>query len=177
MRPAPNAIDTMHFRRTMSHFATGVAILTTAHAGKRYGMTINSLTSVSLDPAQVLVCINAGSPTGEAIKNSGYFGISLLNESQTHASRSFVGPTAERFEAVSSTDHETGVPLIDGALANLVCRVENIFVSGDHEIAIGEVIHCAHTSAGEPLVFFGGRYGKFEATPMLMNQTCAAGAA
>jgi len=175
MHRSLDPVDKMHFRRTMSHFATGVAILTATHDGKRFGMTINSLTSVSLSPAQVLVCINAGSPTGIAIKGSLKFGISLLSESQMLAAKSFVGPTAPRFDAVASTDNEIGVPLIDEALASIICRVENIFISGDHEIAIGEVIHCNHALDGDPLVFFGGRYGKFAATPMLMNQNVTAG--
>ncbi|MDT1064247.1 flavin reductase family protein [Paracoccus sp. CPCC 101403] len=154
--------DPAQFRQTMSCFATGVAILTTAHDGRRFGMTINSLTSVSLDPAQILVCINHGSPTGEAIKNSGNFAVSLLAHDQTAAARSFVGRDAARFNATSCTDDASGVPLVDGALATVICRLGNVVSSGDHEILIGEVTTCLRGD-GDPLVFFAGQFGGFRA--------------
>jgi 3-hydroxy-9,10-secoandrosta-1,3,5(10)-triene-9,17-dione monooxygenase reductase component len=155
------SVDRMAFRTAMSRFATGVAVLTASHEGQRFGMTINSLTSVSLDPCQILVCVNHGSATGEAIKASGIFAVSLLEAGQTDVSRSFVGRQATRFETVSATNGLSGAPLIEGALATITCQVNDVVTSGDHEILIGDVIECDHRD-GDPLVFFGGKYGCFE---------------
>ncbi len=155
-------IDAFEFRQTMSSFATGVAVLTTTHEGQRFGMTINSLTSVSLDPPQILVCINRGSATGESIKKSGIFAVSLLANDQTAAAKSFVGRDAARFDAIRCTDDAAcGAPLVDDALAGIACRLANIVESGDHEILIGDVAHCVR-GGGDPLVFFGGKYGGFQ---------------
>ncbi|MEZ2127762.1 MULTISPECIES: flavin reductase family protein [unclassified Sinorhizobium] len=155
-------MDKQAFRTTMGKFATGVAVLTASNGGQRFGMTINSLTSVSLDPHQILVCINHGSSTGNAIKESGAFAVSLLGRNQQDVARSFVGRNAARFDTIACTDHAVGLPIIGGALGSLVCRVSDIVVSGDHDVVIGEVIECWQRD-GEPLVFFGGAYGRFEA--------------
>lgn len=158
----PPRIDKQAFRATMSKFATGVAVLTASSEGQRFGMTINSLTSVSLDPHQLLVCINHGSATGNAIRESGLFAVSLLDREQLDVARSFVGRNAARFEAVACMDHSAGIPIIDGALGHLVCHVRDIVTSGDHDVVIGDVVECRQRE-GEPLVFFAGAYGRFEA--------------
>lgn len=157
----PQSADRQSFRAAMSRFATGVAVLTACHDGQRFGMTINSLTSVSLDPCQILVCVNKGSATGGAIKASGSFAVSLLDHSQLDVARSFVGREAGRFGAIACITGPRSLPLIEGALATLSCRVADIIISGDHEIVIGNVLECWHRN-GEPLVFFGGAYGSFE---------------
>lgn len=154
-------VDRMAFRTAMSRFATGVAVLTASHEGQRFGMTINSLTSVSLDPCQILVCVNHGSATGEAIKASGVFAVSLLEAGQSDVSRSFVGRDATRFETVRATSGLSGAPLIEGALATITCQVNDVVTSGDHDILIGDVLDCDHRD-GDPLVYFSGKYGCFE---------------
>ncbi len=159
--PVQEGVDRMAFRTAMSRFATGVAILTAFHDGQRYGMTINSLTSVSLDPCQILVCVNHGSATGDAIKASGVFAVSLLNAAQGDVSRSFVGRDATRFANVDATQGLGDVPLIDEALAAVTCKVSDVLASGDHEIIIGDVVDCMHRD-GDPLVFFAGKYGLIE---------------
>lgn len=161
MAMRPQVADRHSFRAAMSRFATGVAVLTTCHEGQRFGMTVNSLTSVSLDPCQVLVCVNRGSATGEAIKASGAFALSLLDRLQQDVARSFAGRDASRFESTACSAGLAGLPLVEGALATLSCRVADVVVSGDHEIVIGDVLECSQRN-GEPLVFFGGSYGGFE---------------
>lgn len=157
----PQSADRQSFRSAMARFATGVAVLTASHDGHRFGMTINSLTSVSLDPCQILVCVNRGSATGHAIKASGAFAVSLLSREQQDVARSFVGRDAARFDTTAATTGTAGLPLIDGALATLSCRVADIVTSGDHDIVIGNVFECWQRK-GAPLVFFGGGYGGFE---------------
>jgi 3-hydroxy-9,10-secoandrosta-1,3,5(10)-triene-9,17-dione monooxygenase reductase component len=154
-------INSHSFRATMSKFATGVAVLTGFHDGQRFGMTINSLTSVSLDPHQILVCLNQGSATGNAIRSSGRFAVSLLDRDQQDVARSFVGRDAKRFDGIACTTGLAGLPLVEGALAYLVCSVSDVLPSGDHDIVIGDVVECWQRD-GEPLVFYSGAYGCFE---------------
>lgn len=156
----PQSADRQSFRAAMSRFATGVAVLTAVHEGQRFGMTVNSLTSVSLEPCQLLVCVSHGSATGRAIKASGVFALSLLERQQMDVARSFVGRDAGRFEAIACATSADGPPLVEGALATLSCRVADVLTSGDHEILIGDVVECWQRP-GEPLVFFGGSYGGF----------------
>jgi len=151
-------------RAAMSRFATGVAVLTASHGGKRFGMTVNSLTSVSLEPPQILVCINRDSSTGAAVQVSRRFAVSLLDRDQRGAAHGFVGPNGRRFDTIPCTPSSSGLPLVRGALASLACDVSEVLSGGDHDIVIGNVVECAYRD-GEPLVFFGGAFGGFEAHP------------
>ncbi|WP_201835466.1 flavin reductase family protein [Microvirga zambiensis] len=164
----PRFINSHSFRTTMSKFATGVAVLTSLHEGQRFGMTINSLTSVSLDPHQILVCLNQGSATGNAIRSSGRFAVNLLDRDQQDVARSFVGRDAKRFDCTACTTSVAGLPLVEGALAYLVCRVSDILPSGDHDIVIGDVVECWQRD-GEPLVFYSGAYGSFESDALRLR--------
>lgn len=156
----PQMVDRQSFRSTMSRFATGVAVLTAFHEGQPFGMTVNSLTSVSLDPCKILVCVKCGSSTGEAIKASGLFAVNLLDRTQRDVAQSFVGPDAARFGSVAFAGAEFGLPLIEGALASISCELAETVRSGDHDILIGNVFDCSQRN-GDPLVFFGGSYGGF----------------
>ena len=158
---ASQSVDRKVCRSAMSRFATGVAVLTAYHEGQKFGMTVNSLTSVSLDPCQLLVCVNHGSATGAAIKASGIFAVNLLDHDQLDVANSFVGRNATRFETAACSAGPANVPVVDGALATLNCRVSEVLASGDHEIIIGDVFDCSHRD-GDPLVFFSGSYGRLE---------------
>ena len=148
------------FRRTMGAFATGVAVLTTELDGLLHGMTVNSLTSVSLNPVTVLVCLQSGSGTASAIRRRGRFGLNVLSSKQSRLSRQFCGPIETRFEGVELSYDESGIPVIAGAIANMRCRLQDVHASGDHEIFIGGVEHCAAVD-GPPLIFLRGRLGTF----------------
>jgi 3-hydroxy-9,10-secoandrosta-1,3,5(10)-triene-9,17-dione monooxygenase reductase component len=154
--PAPSSV----FRRAMGAFATGVAVLTTEFDGLLHGMTVNSLTSVSLDPSTVLVCLRAGSTTGMAVRLRRNFGLNILSCQQRSLSRQFCGPLEARFKDVELLRDETGIPLIVGAVAHIRCSLQEVHASGDHEIFFGEVEHCGSID-GQPLVFLGGRLGTF----------------
>lgn len=153
--------DQLAFRRTMGAFATGVAVLTTHWQGSNYGMTVNSLTSLSLDPCLLLVCVVKGSVTGQAIAERRAFGISLLANDQQDVSSRFVGPVPDRFKGFDFITSENGVPLVPGALAHFDCSVYDIHEGGDHDIVIGHVDSC-HAHHGDPLLFFRGGYGGFQ---------------
>ncbi|MDJ0387697.1 flavin reductase family protein [Roseomonas sp. E05] len=148
------------FRAAMGAFATGVAVITTEWQGARHGMTVNSLTSVSLEPCLLLVCLRQGSVTGSAIQASGAFAVNLLAADQEALARRFVGALGERFMGLPPSCCENGQPLLPGCVAQLSCRLHATHPGGDHDILVGEVASCT-APEGAPLVFHRGRFGRF----------------
>lgn len=144
----------------MATFATGVAVVTTAWRGRSYGMTLNSLTSVSLDPCLLLFCSTRGSATGKAVRDRGAFVINILGSEQHEMCRRFVGRFAKRFEGLEPVMSATGLPMLAGALGHICCQVYAVHPGGDHDVIIGRVESCAE-APGRPLVFHRGGYGTF----------------
>ncbi|TCT08324.1 flavin reductase family protein [Aquabacter spiritensis] len=156
-----DSLDPRRFRTVIGAFATGVAVITTAFEGAFHGMTINSLTSVSLDPCLLLVCPRRGSATGAAIRGSGAFAVNIRAADQRDLSHRFVrADIAERFAELDIELGPRGVPLLPGAIAHLCCRVSAIHPGGDHEIVVGEVRTCSD-AGGHPLLFHKGSFGAF----------------
>jgi 3-hydroxy-9,10-secoandrosta-1,3,5(10)-triene-9,17-dione monooxygenase reductase component len=155
------AIDSKRFRSVMGTFPTGVAVIATEWNGALFGATINSLTSVSLDPCMLLFCTNEGSATGAAIRQRGLFSVNILGQHQSDLSHRFTGQPKNRFEDLALAFSADGLPLLQGAAAWLCCRVATIHKAGDHDIILGEVL-TGEESACSPLVFHKGAYGGFE---------------
>jgi 3-hydroxy-9,10-secoandrosta-1,3,5(10)-triene-9,17-dione monooxygenase reductase component len=153
-------LDPFVFRSTMGTFATGVAIVMATHNDRLHGMTVNSLTSVSLDPCLLLVCPRRGSTTGTAMKESGSFVVNILAEDQRMTATRFVGDFANRFDGVDLGRSSRGHPVLPGVLAHFDCVVKNIYEGGDHDIVVGEVVSCEQRP-GEPLLFFRGKFGNY----------------
>lgn len=151
------SIDDARFKEAMSHFASGVTVVTTEHEGMRYGMTVASFASLSLHPPLVLVCVEQSVKTHDAIRASGRFGVSILAQSQTDVSGKFASKSDDKFAGVAVRIGEQGLPLIEGANCTLECRVYAEFAGGDHTIFVGEVLD-ATTSAGAPLVYYRSAY-------------------
>ncbi|GAA3728260.1 hypothetical protein GCM10022225_07050 [Plantactinospora mayteni] len=151
------AVDPARMRRAMGHFTTGVAIVTASIGGQAHGMTVNSLTSVALDPPLLLVCLTAGARTTTAVEASGRFAISILSNRQERLAARFARRGAEHFEGLPLAYGELGTPVVPDALAQLECAVENPVPAGDHLVVIGRVLR-AEFREGEPLGFFGGRF-------------------
>lgn len=162
MNAQAQAIDPASFRSAMGCFLTGVTIVTSSGADGLTGMTVNSLTSVSLSPCQILVCLKTGSVTGASIRESGRFAVNLLASAQKDLAMRFARPAPDRFADVDYRLDENGAPLLSGALAWLVCDLDCVHASGDHDIFIGNVRACDHAPA-EPLAFFKGRMCDFVA--------------
>lgn len=154
-------IDDARFKLAMSQFASGVTVVTTEHDGTPYGMTVASFASLSLHPPLVLVCIEKSVKTHDAIANAGRFGVSILAESQQDVSNRFASKRDDKFEGVSVSRGELGVPLIDGAICTLECRVHGALPGGDHTIYVGEVTD-AQTNDAAPLVYFRSGYRELE---------------
>jgi flavin reductase (DIM6/NTAB) family NADH-FMN oxidoreductase RutF len=154
-------IDEGHFKLALSHFASGVTVVTTEHDGRQYGMTVASFASLSLHPPLVLVCIERSVKTHDAIAASGKYGVSILSSTQSDISSKFASRSDDKFDGVEliegDLDVPLNVPLIKGALTAIECRVYDRLPGGDHTIFIGEVMKI-HTREGDPLLYFRSGY-------------------
>ncbi len=155
----PPGVDPVRFRHVMGHFATGVTVITTRHDGRLHGMTANSVTSVSLEPLLILVCLTRGARTALAIQNAERFAVNILGEHQEDVSRRFARPGQDHFEGLEIAEGPGGLPLIPGCLAYLTCTVHDVVAAGDHDVVLGSVEHCeVRADGGNPLLFFQGGY-------------------
>lgn len=150
-------VDPTAYRHVMGHFPTGVAVVTTMWDGAMHGMTANALTSVSLDPVTLLVCFNRDSRTAAAVRKANMFAVNVLEEAQLELAHRFAKPGENHFVGLEVATDTYGLPILEGALAHLVCRVTDVVTVGDHDIVIGEVEAC-EANRGAPLIFFRGGY-------------------
>ena len=159
--PGP-AFDGAVFRRVIGNFMTGVVVITTEHDGARRGMTVSAVSSLSLDPPMLLVCLNAASATQEAVHRSGRFAVNILAEHQGHIAERFARPGSDdKFAGLETSPGRTGVPVLPGVLATVECRVAEVVGGGSHRVFLAEAVH-ADATEGSPLAYFRGRFGKFE---------------
>lgn len=153
------ACSPREFRDTMGHFATGVAVVTTATGGRRFGMPVNSLTSVSLTPQIVSVSFKEGSVTASALLARGEFAVNILGTHQEQLVPKFMSQSDDRFSGVLLSPHASDLPVIDGCLGHLICAVRAKTTVGDHVVVFGEVVECV-SRQGDPLVFHRGQYAR-----------------
>ena len=151
------SIDEAGFKQAMSHFASGVTIVTAEHDGKQYGLTVASFASLSLNPPLVLVCVEKSVKSHDAIAAARAFGVSILEEGQADISGRFASRVDDKFTGVDVRRGSIGVPLIEGAICTLECRLTQQLPGGDHSIFVGEVVD-AQTSEGKPLVYYRSGY-------------------
>jgi len=146
------------YRRTCAQFATGVTVVTALdQEGRPHGVTMNSFTSVSLNPPLVLVSIDLRNAILGHFLTSTHIAVNVLAEDQEGMSRRFSSTAENRFHGVEWHSGVSGVPLLEGALAHLECAVTKVLEVGDHSVLIGEVEH-AEYRAGKPLLFFDSSY-------------------
>jgi flavin reductase (DIM6/NTAB) family NADH-FMN oxidoreductase RutF len=157
-RRAPVASE--EFRRACGRFATGVTIASVLDSeGAPHGLTVNSFTSVSLEPPLILICLGHRVSAIHHFRAATHFGINVLAEDQRALSERFARQGHDRFDGVAWQPGVTGVPLIPGVLAAIECAVHRIVPMGDHDILVGEMMH-AQIHHGEPLLYLGGSYRK-----------------
>jgi len=148
------------FRRACSRFATGVAIATVLDpSGEPHGLTINSFTSVSAEPPIVLICIDRDCSILGHFEASPWFAISFLAEAQQELSNRFALLPEGRFQGVDwrPAQESGGMPILEGAIGWMSCRVLNRVAAGDHWILLGEVEQ-AEPCEGQPLLYFDSAY-------------------
>jgi len=156
--------DSTQYRRVMGRFPTGVTVVTTFdEGGAPVGLTASSLTSVSLDPLYLLVCLGKDSRSHDAVIRSEGFAVNVLGADAADLSTRFatVDPL-ERFEGVRFRTETTGAPVLERASAWLDCRVAQLHDAGDHTIVVGEVLACDAEDEREPLVYLSGAYRRLE---------------
>lgn len=155
-------VDEAHLRdvrATMAQFATGVAVVTTAHAGEPCGMTVSAFCSVSLDPPMALVSLARSSRTLARIRVSGVYVVNILADEQRSLAERFAGkdPHGKTFADIPWHPGVTGAPLFDDALARIECRVAADYPGGDHALLLGRVVAIERrdpTGVGHPLLYY-----------------------
>lgn len=150
-------VDPTAMRHTMGRFATGVAVITTEAGGEAHGMTVNSLTSVSLEPPLLLVCVNHGSRSAAAVASSGQFVVNILSKRQQAIALRFAKLGEDHFAGLGLEYGGHRVPVVPQALAHLECDVERTVEAGDHVVVFGAVLDVC-VRDGDPLGFYGGRF-------------------
>jgi flavin reductase (DIM6/NTAB) family NADH-FMN oxidoreductase RutF len=146
------------FRDVFGHFATGVAVITSAGPSSAGGMTANAICSLSLDPLLALVCFENGARTLPIVRDSGRFGVNVLSADQESLAGVFASklPEAEKLDGVAHR-FEHGVPIIEGSIAWAACTLQELLPGGDHTIGIGEVVAMG-LGSGQPLLWYRGQY-------------------
>ncbi|MER6540422.1 flavin reductase family protein [Streptomyces sp. 900105755] len=160
-------VEPLDLRRVCGLFTTGVTVITTGPDGDADGTTVNSFTSVSLEPPLVLFCLHHRSRLHTLLERSGGFTVNFLSGRQQPLARHFAGRRAAAgagaFEGVPHHFTEDGLPVLSEALAHLTCTTVDVHTAGDHDIVIGEVVELGVPEHGlEPLIFFDGSLGPLE---------------
>lgn len=158
--PDQVAIDTLHFRRVLGHFPTGVTVVATHHKGRTAGLAVGSFFSVSLDPPLVGFCVGKGSATWATIEEAGHFVVNVLSEEQGPTSGQFASKIEDKFEGIGWVPGPThGSPRIDGCVAHIDCSLHTVYDGGDHVIAVG-LVHAldVHKDDVGPLIYFQSAY-------------------
>lgn len=153
------AINNQEFKNALKLWASGVSVVTANSSKGEQGMTATSFASVSMDPPQILVCLNETSETGAAILESKKFAVNILTAAQEQVSNQFAGGSSmeERFANTAWYEGELGQPVFENCLASLECTVVQQVKAGTHWVIIGE-IQSSQCKEGEPLLYFNSAY-------------------
>jgi len=159
LRKEPVALD---FRSAMRHLVGGVSVITVGRGDETSGMTVTSVSSLSVEPASLIVSVNRGASSWPILQRERVFGINLLAADQLEVAERFAGKGgvkgAERFAGAEWRRRATGVPLLVGALAAFDCEVEDIIERHSHGIVIGRVLHVDAGSPAAALAYWQGDY-------------------
>jgi 3-hydroxy-9,10-secoandrosta-1,3,5(10)-triene-9,17-dione monooxygenase reductase component len=152
--------DQNELRRAMGCFATGVTVITTRdQAGRPFGLTANAVTSLSLVPPLLLICVDRKAETFPHFFDSKIFVLNILAEDQEEVSRRFASSGGEKFAGLDYRLGKLGTPVLSGTLGHIECRIIETIEGGDHVIHIGEVDE-VEWREGRPLLFYRGKYGR-----------------
>jgi len=160
--PAPRSFllsEERQYRDCLGRFATGITVMTCREPdGEPAGITVNSFTSVSLEPRLILWNIARQSRSSSAFVNAGEFVVNILAADQQHLSDHFAQPERPIFDDLSATESPSGQPVLKNCLAYLHCHTDAIHDGGDHLIIVGKVREYAIGDTGRPLLYYGGGY-------------------
>ena len=153
--------DKETFRHVIGHFASGVTVLTTRNEDEDFGATASAVSSLSLDPPMLLVCLNTRGSTQQAIHGSRRFGVNILDEDQGIVAERFASSHGPKFEGLNLERGDGGVPLLADSLAHCQCHVAEDVLAGTHRVFLANVTRAA-AREGSPLTYFRGKFGRFE---------------
>ena len=163
-------VNPMDYRRALGSFMTGVTVVTTTDQdGRPRGMTMNSFTSVSLDPPLVLVCVDYRAASYDAFVESEGVAIHILGSEQQELARTFASKSHEKFSGLETVAGLGGAPLITDVHAWLDCTTDQVIVAGDHAIIVGRV-RDFDSSDRRPLGFYQGKFNSFSADEEIVQQ-------
>lgn len=154
-------LDSEQLRRAMRAWTTGVAVVTAVHDGQRYGMTVNSFTSISLEPPMIAVTLKQLTHTHDLVDKSGEFSMTILSADQKNLSDRFAGKIpdiTDRFEGVPTETLSLDAPLVRGGTAYFNCRVVNSHPVGENTLFVAEVVDVRGEGEGDPLVYHNRVY-------------------
>jgi flavin reductase (DIM6/NTAB) family NADH-FMN oxidoreductase RutF len=155
--------DPESLRFAMRAWSAGVTVVTAVHGEERHGMTVNSFTSISLNPALITISLQQNTRTHELVMHSRTFGLTILAADQTSVSDLFAGrmpDIQDRFASLKTETLVTGSPLIVGGLSWMDCRVLQTYDAGINTLFISEVVAAQGTGSGEPLIYHNREYWK-----------------
>ena len=150
------------FRDAMRHLAGGVSVITVGRGKDITGMTVTSVSSLSVDPPTLIVSINRESSSWALIKRYGFFGVNILSADQVEVAERFTGKHglkgADRFAGAQWTTRTSGAPLLVGALAAIDCQADDIIERHSHAIVVGRVLDMQISRRTAALAYWQGRY-------------------
>ena len=153
--------DTRDLRNALGRFATGIAVVTAVDLdGQPIGLTVNSFSAVSLDPALVLWCLDNASNNIEAFRQASHHAINILSVDQQALSNRFATWPVDRFAGLPSQPGAGGAPLFSGCCATFEVINETVHAGGDHTIFIGRIVRYTENTELAPLIFYAGQYRK-----------------
>jgi flavin reductase (DIM6/NTAB) family NADH-FMN oxidoreductase RutF len=168
--------DSKKQRKIMGQFATGVTVVTTGGSAGQHGLTANAVASLSLNPPLVMVAVEKTAHSIDCLRKNRCFAINILRLDQEHISRRFAKPGPKDFSDLHVKTATTGSPILPECVANVDCRVIEIFPGGDHEIFVGEIVG-GEFHGGKPLLYHAGGYHRLaEHGDPLMDHKVALGA-
>ena len=151
--------DPRTLRDALGCFATGVTVVTCLDADDNpAGLTVNSFTSVSLDPPLLLVCVHKMAASAEALTSASHFAVNVLQTGQQPASIRFSRRDEDRFGATPWSCGEAGAPILLDSLGVFECERFAVYEGGDHHILVGRVVKASFDAGLDPLLYLRGRY-------------------
>jgi flavin reductase (DIM6/NTAB) family NADH-FMN oxidoreductase RutF len=165
-------MDVQSFKDALAHWTSGVTVVTTQMDGRPVGITASSLTSVSLAPPQILICVARKLYTHQAIEQSGVFAVNILGTDHLEWGMRFAGmmpELADRFAGIELQRGITGAPILPDVLGWLDCRLRHAYDGGDHTIFVGEVMAAGATEERSPLLYFNRTWRQLDGTPLQLE--------
>jgi flavin reductase (DIM6/NTAB) family NADH-FMN oxidoreductase RutF len=156
------SMDSRAFRNALGCFPTGVAVVTAAGVDGHFGITVNSFTSVSLDPPLLLWCMDRRSRRHDIFVKAPGFTVSILGTDHQEVSSRLARPGEHALDDIALIQTELGPPALADSLAVFECQAEKKMEAGDHTILLGRVLRFSCPSASAPLVYFRGKYSALD---------------